>query len=144
MAAYGKPSIMVVDDDKDDLEVTVRGLVRAGYKVHKFSDPLMALEHIEHDGCKDCNLLLSDVHMPSMNGFQLVRRIKELRPSMKIVLMTGFEMHKHEFGTVFPSTHVDRLIRKPFDLTELTIRIGETCKEIDRADQAKKAALPNG
>lgn len=125
MAAYGKPSIIVVDDDKDNLEITARGLVRAGYEVHKFSDPIMALAHIEHDGCKDCDVLVSDVHMPSMNGFQLVRRIKELRPSMKIVLMTGFEIHKHEFGAVFPSTTIDQLIRKPFALTELVKRIEE-------------------
>jgi two-component system OmpR family response regulator len=135
MDAHRKPSIIVVDDDKDNLEITARGLIQSGYKVHKFSDPILALQHIEHDSCKDCDVLISDVNMPAMNGFQLVRRIKELRSGTKIVLMTGFDINKHEFETVFPSTPVDQIIRKPFALSEFVQRIEEIQKEVKRKGQ---------
>lgn len=143
MMTRGKPSIVVVDDDRYNLEVTARGLVRAGYKVHKFSDPIMALQHIEHDRCDECDVLISDVRMPIMNGFQLARRIKELRQGMKIFLMTESEIEKRDFVTVFPSTSINQLIRKPIDLTELVNRIEETWKEFDRTEQTNKAKLPN-
>lgn len=137
MMTRGKPSIVVVDDDRSNLELTARGLARVGYKVHKFSDPIMALQHIEHDGCTDCEVLISDAYMPFMNGFQLIRRIKELRPGMKIFLMTEFEIEKRDFVTAFPSTSINQLIIKPFDLTELANRIEEACKEFDRTEQSK-------
>ena len=57
--------------------------------------------------------------MPKMNGFQLVRRVKELRPDIKIIMMTAFEVDMKEFNTVFPSTRVDKIIRKPFNISSL-------------------------
>src|SRR5919197_1206951 len=118
---------MVVDDDKDILTVTSRALEQSGYEVHGFSDPIAALEHVEN-GCEQCEVLVSDVRMPNMTGFQLVRRIKELKPSMKIIMMTAFEVNKPEFESVFPSTPIDRVMRKPF----LPSLLADEIKEIYR------------
>jgi DNA-binding NarL/FixJ family response regulator len=51
--------------------------------------------------------------MPALTGFQLVRRVKDLRPEMKVVMMTMFEVNKQEFEAVFPSATIDGVIRKP-------------------------------
>jgi DNA-binding NtrC family response regulator len=109
---------MVCDDDKDILITLSRGLERSDFEIHGFSDPVMALQHVE-DGCEECEVLVTDVRMPNMNGFQLVRRIREIRPEMKVVMMTAFEGNKTELETVFPSMNVDYVIRKPFAPSKL-------------------------
>ena len=44
---------------------------------------------------------------PALMGFQLVRRVKDLQPDMKVIMMTMFEVNKREFEAVFPSTPID-------------------------------------
>jgi len=103
----------LVDDDKDIHTITKLGLERAGYQVHGFTDPFEAVTHLEQ-GCKDCDLLITDIRMPHMTGFELVRKVKELRPEMKIIMMTAFEVNMVELHAVLPSAPVDNVIRKPF------------------------------
>jgi DNA-binding NtrC family response regulator len=117
-----KTTILVVDDDIDTLTLTGRSLEHAGFKVHAFADPLIALHHVEKD-CKYCQVLVSDVRMPALTGFQLVRKVKDLRPEMKVVMMTMFEVNKPEFEAVFPSTPIDEVIRKPFTPSQLLEKI---------------------
>jgi DNA-binding NtrC family response regulator len=117
-----KTTILIVDDDIDTLTVTGRSLQYAGFTVHAFADPLIALHHIQMD-CKYCQVLVSDVRMPALTGFQLVRKIKDLRPEMKVMLMTMFEVNKPEFEAVFPSTPIDDVIRKPFTSSQLLDKI---------------------
>jgi DNA-binding NtrC family response regulator len=115
-------TILIVDDDRDTLTVTGRSLEHAGFKVHAFEDPLTALRHIQND-CKYCQVLVSDVRMPALTGFQLVRKVRDLRPEMKVIMMTMFEINKPEFEAVFPSTPIDGVIRKPFTPSQLVEKI---------------------
>lgn len=117
-----KTTILIVDDDIDTLKVTGRSLEHAGFKVHAFVDPLTALHHVQND-CKYCQVLVSDVRMPALTGFQLVRKVKDLRPEMKVIMMTMFEVNKPEFEAVFPSTPIDAVIRKPFTPSQLVEKI---------------------
>ena len=61
--------------------------------------------------------------MPALTGFQLVRRVKDLRPEMKVIMMTMFEVNKREFEAVFPSIPIDGVIRKPFTPSHLVEKI---------------------
>jgi YesN/AraC family two-component response regulator len=88
----------------------------------------VALQHIEQ-GCNECQVLISDVRMPKMNGFQLVKRIRQLRPEMKLVMMTAFEINKSEFESVFPSTHIDNVLRKPFTNSKLVAVVGKVSSD---------------
>jgi DNA-binding NtrC family response regulator len=117
-----KTTILIVDDDIDILTVTGRSLEHAGFKVHAFVDPLTALHHVRND-CKYCQVLVSDIRMPGLTGFQLVRKVKDLRPEMKVIMMTMFEVNKPEFEAVFPSTPIDAVIRKPFTPSQLVEKI---------------------
>ena len=117
-----KTTILIVDDDIDILTVTGRSLEHAGFKVHAFVDPLTALHHVRND-CKYCQVLVSDIRMPGLTGFQLVRKVKDLRPEMKVIMMTMFEVNKPEFEAVFPSTTIDAVIRKPFTPSQLVEKI---------------------
>jgi CheY-like chemotaxis protein len=62
--------------------------------------------------------------MPALTGFQLVRRVKDLGPEMKVIMMTMFEVNKGEFEAVFPSTPIDGVIRKLFSSSQMVEKIG--------------------
>jgi DNA-binding NtrC family response regulator len=117
-----KTTVLIVDDDKDILTVTSRSLEYAGFRVHAFADPLIALSHVQND-CRYCQVLVSDIRMPGLTGFQLVRKVKDFRPEMKVIMMTMFEVNKPEFESVFPSTPIDAVIRKPFVPSQLIEKI---------------------
>lgn len=69
--------------------------------------------------CKYCQVLVSDVRMPALTDFQLVRKVKDLRPEMKVIMMTMFEVNRPEFEAIFPSTPIDTVKRKPFTALQL-------------------------
>jgi DNA-binding NtrC family response regulator len=117
-----KTTTLIVDDDIDSLTVTERSLQHAGFNVHAFSDPLTALRHVQND-CKYCQVLVSDIRMPGLTGFQLVRKVKDVRPEIKVIMMAMFEVNKPEFEAVFPSTPIDAVIRKPFTPSQLIEKI---------------------
>jgi two-component system response regulator ChvI len=125
--AAEKKTVMVVDDDKDTLRISELGLEKAGFQVHAFSDPTLALKHIEQGSCQVCEVLISDVRMPHMNGFQLVKKIRQFRPEMKVVIMTAFEISKEEFQSVFPSICIHSVIKKPFSTSKLATNIEKIC-----------------
>lgn len=120
------PTILIVDDETDLLTITKKFLEKEGYKVHTFDSPELAFQHIKQ-GCKDCMLVVSDIKMPGMSGFELVRRLKEIRPEMKVMLTSSFVIHKAEFEKVMPSLDVDDFIMKPFTKDEL-VRAIKKCR----------------
>ena len=61
--------------------------------------------------------------MPALSGIQLARKVKEVNPNVKVILMTSFEIRDSEFSTVFPSTHVDGFVQKPIGIKDLTSKI---------------------
>ena len=63
------------------------------------------------------------MRMPSLSGIQLAKKVKEINPNVKIVLMTGFEIRDNEFSKVFPSTSVDGFVQKPVGIKELANKI---------------------
>jgi YesN/AraC family two-component response regulator len=61
--------------------------------------------------------------MPGISGIQLARKVKEVNPAVKVVLMTAFEIRDGEFSKVFPSTQVDGFVQKPIGIRDLTNKI---------------------
>lgn len=125
MASSAK-TIMLVDDDIHILTITAKALKLANFDVHSFSHPTAAVKHLE-DGCKSCSILVCDIRMGEPSGFQLARTIKDLRPDMKIILMTAFEVNKREIELVLPSAQIDDLIKKPFTPSQLVQMIALIC-----------------
>ena len=119
-------SIMLVDDEWELLVMISKMLQKAGYRVHAFSSPTKALEHIKYENCPSCSVVISDIRMPGTSGFELVRQLKRIRPEMKVVLMTAFQINKSEALLVLPSVKVEAFIPKPFNLKELQ----EAMKEV--------------
>jgi two-component system response regulator ChvI len=130
--------LLVVDDDSDIVQVLKLGLLQNRFLVDAFTNPEEALRNFKSNAESYC-LLLSDIRMPSLSGIQLARKVKEINPNVKTVLMTAFEIKDNEFSKVFPSTQVDGFVQKPVGIKELTDKIlsiiGETKRRIDGGEQ---------
>jgi two-component system, NtrC family, sensor kinase len=107
------PFILVVDDEPGIALLCNRILSRAGYDVHALTDPREAIEHLQH---RHIDLLLVDIRMPEIDGFDVIARARRAQPDAAVLVMTGF-------GTVETAIRalrqgVDGLILKPFDKSE--------------------------
>src|SRR5215208_4497608 len=111
--------IMVVDDEDDIIEIVKRSLGRQGYLVFGFTDPFIALENFELEA-KKYRLVISDIRMPSMNGYEFVKKIQNLQPEAKVLLMSAFEINPNEFSKVLPSVKIHGFISKPASLKQIT------------------------
>jgi DNA-binding NtrC family response regulator len=114
--------LLIVDDDSDIVQVLKMGLVRNGFSVEAFTNPQEALQSFKSNAESYC-LVLSDIRMPSLSGIELSRKLKEVNPNVKVVLMTAFEIRDDEFSKVFPSTQVDGFVQKPIGIKDLTDKI---------------------
>jgi two-component system, response regulator YesN len=76
--------------------------------------------------------MLSDIRMPGISGIKLARKVKEINPKVKVVLMTSFEIKDNEFSKVFPSTQVDGFVQKPIQIKDLTNKILDIIGESKR------------
>jgi len=83
-----RPLILVVDDDRQVLEGTSEIVAALGYKVISARSGTEALSIIRNDASID--LLFTDITMPGMDGWELARRSKQLRPELKVLYTTGF------------------------------------------------------
>ena len=118
------PRIMVVDDERDILSILKRGLESKNrFKVETFMDAESALESLKENSDDYYDLVLTDIRMPKINGFELYRRIRESNPHMKVVFITAFEINKDEFSKVIPSVDVIDFISKPVSMATLITKL---------------------
>jgi CheY-like chemotaxis protein len=118
----------VVDDDPDIVRVLKKCLLKNGLSVEGFTSPEEALLRFRSNA-HDFFLIVSDIRMPGLSGIQLARKVKDINPDVKVVLMTSFEVKESEFSKVFPSTHIDAFIQKPIRIADLTNRILSLVRE---------------
>ena len=117
--------LMVVDDERDILRIIKRDLEADDitFKVDVFHSSELALQELDNHPKDHYDLILTDIRMPKMNGFELYRRIKEKNPSMKIAFITAFEINKDEFNKVLPSIDVKDFIIKPISMSDLIVKL---------------------
>jgi DNA-binding response OmpR family regulator len=121
--------IMFVDDEKDILSTVKRGLEsNSAFTVETFSSGESALQAFESHPENYYDLVITDIRMPKMNGFELYRRIKEKNQSMKIAFITAFEINKEEFNKVMPSVNVIDFISKPLSISSLITKLKSMLK----------------
>lgn len=113
-------SILVVDDEIDIVIIFRQALSKQGYSVFGFTDPALALEHFKLNA-KDYRLVITDVRMPHMSGFELAASIKAIKPDAKIVLMSAFEIGDLEFSV--SRAKISDFIRKPIDIGTLVQKV---------------------
>jgi signal transduction histidine kinase/CheY-like chemotaxis protein len=131
-------SILVVDDEPGIALFCSRVLSRAGYGVTSLTDPRLAIEELQK---QTFDLLLVDIRMPEVDGFDVISRARILQPDIAVLVMTGF-------GTVETAIRalrqgVDGLILKPFEKKdELLQTVGQALADNQRKrDTARVSAL---
>jgi DNA-binding NtrC family response regulator len=138
--------VLIVDDDPDIVQVLKMGLVKNGFSVEAFTNPQEALQSFKSDA-ESYSLVLSDIRMPALSGIQLSKKVKEVNPNVKVVLMTAFEIRDNEFSKVFPSTQVDGFVQKPIgikDLTDKILRIIGNTNNRKKGEQAERGDEDSG
>jgi DNA-binding NtrC family response regulator len=117
--------ILVVDDEAPIRDVIRKGLSQmGGYSVEVAQNGLEAIEKIEKDVF---DLVLTDLKMPEMDGLELLKTIKGIRPEVMVILMTAY-------GSIETAVEAMKIgandyITKPIDLNELLIHISKVQKE---------------
>jgi len=118
------PRIMVVDDERDILSILKSGLQsKGGFAVDTFNDGETSLKAFAEHTPDYYDLVLTDIRMPKMNGFELYRRIREKNTSIPIAFITAFEINEDEFSKVMPSIKVRDFIKKPIRIPDLVERL---------------------
>ena len=118
------PIIMVVDDENDILAIMKAGLEsKGGFSVDIFNSGEDALRGFASRPQDYYDLLLTDIMMPKMSGFDLYRRIREKNQSIPIAFITAFEINEDEFSKVMPSIKVRDFIQKPIQISDLAERL---------------------
>jgi DNA-binding response OmpR family regulator len=85
-------------DDEPDLNLTIKMILEEnGFKVDSFTDPLSALENFKGEAAGMYELVILDMKMPGINGFELYRQIKKIDDKVKVCFLTASEMYYEEF-----------------------------------------------
>ncbi|MFL5311845.1 MAG: response regulator, partial [Myxococcales bacterium] len=116
-----KASVLLIDDESDNLEVLEELLTMEGHRVDTATSGRAAVERFQRGERYD--LVLCDVGMPQMSGWQVVREIRRLAPSARIWLLTGWanEISEHDPRLA----DVQGVLGKPLDLDELRSLLAE-------------------
>jgi DNA-binding NtrC family response regulator len=118
MAAQRKPeprrTVLVVEDEPLLLIVVAETLRDAGYDVLEAANGEAALALLADN--PDIDLLMTDIRMPGINGYQLAQRSMDLRPNMRILLMTGYA--QEPMPGQMASLGIP-ILYKPFDFDKL-------------------------
>jgi len=111
-------SILLIDDEAEILTLFKRSLGMSGFSTYGFMNPKAAVEHFRQNP-KAYDIVITDVRMPEMNGFEVVRAIKKINPDVKVVMTSSFEMSIKEVKSLLPSLNINDVIEKPITLQRL-------------------------
>ena len=112
--------ILIVDDDPDVASIFSIGLEDEGFTVDTYNDPLEALSNFKPSFY---DLLLIDINMPKMNGFELCTQILKFDVNVRICFITAGETNIQALREVYPLINVGCFIKKPVTIDYLVKRI---------------------
>lgn len=113
-----KSRILVVDDEDALRTVLSSELEGEGYEVDSAADGDEAIDIVQK---KLFHLVLLDIKMPKVDGFQVLKFIKEKHPNVKVVMLTGFADLKNAIES--KKLGAEDFVSKPYDLVDLLTTI---------------------
>jgi DNA-binding NtrC family response regulator len=120
---YKKGLIGVVDDELDIAQLFRDALQTTnGFTIFAFTDPKAAFEHFALNR-EDYTLIVSDLRMPSINGMELIKKIKELNPYIRTILMTAFATNDDLFQEYAKKELINGFLQKPIHLGDLRAEV---------------------
>lgn len=115
------PVVAIVDDDPRLLESLEDLLESAGYVARCFS----AAPGLLANGLSDVDVLITDIGMPGMDGFELRGLVKKVRPELPVFLITG----RHEMTDQDRAQGISGFFRKPFDGQALLAAVSNALRD---------------
>jgi DNA-binding NtrC family response regulator len=126
--------VSVVDDEQKTAQLFHSALnTLKGINVFEFTDPILALEHLKINKL-DYAVMISDLRMPVINGVQLLKTVKDLNPSTRTILMTGYDIDNSLLQEYTKKEIIDCFLRKPIELGQL---LSEVNKQIYKIKNTK-------
>jgi len=123
--AHGRETLLVVEDEEVVRMFMKKILERAGYKVIIAENGEDAVTRFREQG--DISLVLSDVLMPRKNGKEMLDEIRELKPGIKVIFISGYAADVMQKKCLFEEG--TEFITKPFDANDLLQKVRE---ELDK------------
>ena len=118
--------ILLVDDEVDVISVFKMILEMNGYEVDAYTDPTSALDDFRPNFY---GLLLLDIRMPTINGFELYRKMRNIDDKVSVCFITAFEDYREEFKESFPMLDEFKyFIRKPKAIEDLVNHVATILK----------------
>jgi DNA-binding response OmpR family regulator len=117
---------LLIVDDEIDLALTFQKVLQEnGFEVDSFNDPILALQRFKPHYY---DLLILDIKMPAMNGFELYRNVRKIDDSVKVCFLTALR-ELRDYGQyrkeVSPKLGERYFVSKPIQNEELIIRVNE-------------------
>ena len=110
--------LLLVDNEPDNTSVLSMGLEDEGFNVDAFTDPILALSNFKPNYY---SLVILDINMPKMNGYDLYKEIRKLDNKVKICFLTASELYNENLRSQTKEIldEVKRFISKPFTIEGL-------------------------
>ena len=117
--------ILLVDDEKDILDLFTEYLLSNGFNTISFQNPLDALEYYYHN-INNCYLIISDYKMPQMSGIDFIKKIREKDTDYKIktIIISAYLKDNIPYDKSYITT-VDKILEKPVYLDRLKKEVQE-------------------
>ena len=116
--------ILVVDDEQDITLAFASGLKQNGFEVDVFNHPEEALSNFKL-GYYD--LLLLDIRMPRIDGFELCKKLREKDKNVKVCFITAYEIYYNTLKKDYPTLDIGCFIQKPVSIPDL---VEHVCSEL--------------
>jgi two-component system response regulator ChvI len=116
ISASMKKRILIVDDEPDVNLILKMVLEGNGFHVDTFDTPLLALEYFRKGLY---NLVILDIKMPKMNGFELYREIRKIDEKIRTCFLTAGETYDPVYADISNQLDANCFIRKPIENQEL-------------------------
>ena len=115
-------TILLIDDEEMVIDISEMMLKRLGYKVLKAHNGYEGLQLFEENKSK-IDLIISDLEMPKMSGNELINKLREIDPQIKVVLSSGALIDADEKNVM--NKGFNGFIKKPYNLNTLCQKMAE-------------------
>ena len=131
-----KKGLVAVVDDELDIAQLFRDALQTtnGFTIFAFTDPKVAFEHFALNR-EDYTLIISDLRMSSINGMELIKKIKELNPYIRTILMTAFAINDDLFYEYAKKKLINGFLQKPIHLGDLHAEVNSQLHRYDLLKQ---------
>ncbi|HTH21634.1 MAG TPA: response regulator [Nitrososphaeraceae archaeon] len=104
--------IFIVDDEPD-ITLSFKMILEGnGFKVDTYNDPIHSIRNFK---AGSYDLVILDIRMPKMDGFQLYEELKKIDEKVKVVFITAFDINYEGLRKMYPELRIDSFVRKPVD-----------------------------